>query len=63
MVVLVVMDTTDEENNVLKEYPIFGSGYNLTNNSPTQNTNFQTHQINFIVMTSFYKLIMKIKAL
>ena len=37
----------DEENNVLKEYTIFGSGYNLTNNSPTQNTNFQTHKIKF----------------
>lgn len=37
----------DEENNILKEYTVFGSGWNLANNEEGQRENFQTHEIKF----------------
>ena len=37
----------NEEDNILKEYPVFGSGWNVTNNEEGQRENFQTHEIKF----------------
>ena len=37
----------NEEDNTLKEYTVFGSGNNVTNNEVGQRENFQTHEIKF----------------
>ena len=37
----------NEEDNILKEYTVFGSGWNVTNNEEGQRENFQTHEIKF----------------
>ena len=37
----------NEEDNILKEYTVFGSGWNISNYEEGQRENFQTHEIKF----------------